>query len=237
MDHTIPEEEGELSYSLEEQFAIIEACLFAAGHPLTYERLADVLHITPAACEDTVEKLSVLYNNDSPFPRGILLVRFPDSCQLCTRESYAAEIKNALGIRRGGKLSQSLLEVLAIAAYNQPVTRAFIDTVRGVDSSYAVGALLEKNLLEACGRLDAPGRPSLYRTTTDFLRIFGLTDLDELPIVSVRGTSGEQLQIEPSDPDAIEQISMTDEAPDQPDAPADSADFSESPEESGSDPA
>ena len=130
-------------------------------------------------------------------PRGILLVTFPDSCQLCTREAYAAEIKTALGIRRGGKLSQSLLEVLAVVAYNQPTTRAFVDTVRGVDSSYAVSALLEKGLIEPCGKLDAPGRPTLYRTTTDFLRVFGIDSLMELPVVQVRGENGEKIDVSP----------------------------------------
>ena len=195
---------AEISYSQEEQFAIIEACLFAAGHPLTYSRLAEVLHISGAECKDTVEKLSVLYNNDGAFPRGVMLVRFPDSCQLCTKELYGLEIKEALGIRRGGKLSQSLLEVLAVIAYNQPVTRSYVDTVRGVDSGYAMNALLEKNLIEPCGRVDAPGRPTLYRTTTDFLRVFGLSELGELPIVKVRNDSGEPIEITAPDADLSE---------------------------------
>lgn len=185
---------NEVSYSFEERFAIIEACLFAAGHPLTYARLAGVIGTTPAEAEDTVEKMAVLYNNDS-IPRGVMLVRFPDSCQLCTKEMYGAQIKEALGIRRGGNLSQSLLEVLAIIAYNQPTTRTFVDTVRGVDSSYAMSALGEKNLIEQCGRLDAPGRPALYRTTNDFLRVFGLSELGELPSVKIRTDSGEVVEL------------------------------------------
>lgn len=193
------DERPEVSYTLDEQFAIIEACLFAAGHPLTYSRLAEVLHITPDECADTVEKFSVIYNSDGAFPRGVMLVRFPDSCQLCTKELYGLEIKEALGIRRGGKLSQSLLEVLAVIAYNQPVTRSYVDTVRGVDSGYAMNALLEKNLIEPCGRLDAPGRPTLYKTTMDFLRVFGLSELGDLPTVKVRSDSGEPIEITPSD--------------------------------------
>lgn len=186
-----------ITYTTDECFAIIEACLFAAGHPLTYSRLADVLHITPAECADIVEKMAVVYNNDE-LPRGIILVRFPDSCQLCTKEAYGAQIKTALGIRRGGNLSQSLLEVLAVIAYNQPTTRSFVDTVRGVDSNYAINALTEKNLIEPCGKLDAPGRPTLYRTTNDFLRVFGLSELGELPIVTLRSDSGEPLEISPN---------------------------------------
>ena len=130
-----------------EYHAILEACLYAAGHPLTYDKLAEAMQIPPSKCRTMVEKYKETYNDTSILPRGILLVTFPDSCQLCTREAYAAEIKTALGIRRGGKLSQSLLEVLAVVAYNQPTTRAFVDTVRGVDSSYAVSALLEKVLI------------------------------------------------------------------------------------------
>ena len=179
-----------------ERFAVIEACLFAAGHPLTYVRLGEVLGVSAAECADTVEKMAALYNNPE-FPRGVMLIRFPDSCQLCTREQYAEDIKLALGIRRGGRLSASLLEVLAVIAYNQPVTRTFVDTVRGVDSAYAVNALQEKNLIEPCGKLDAPGRPTLYRTTEDFLRVFGLGALDELPTVKLKTDSGDSVEITP----------------------------------------
>ena len=94
-------------------------------------------------------------------------------------------IKEALGIRKGGNLSASSLEVLAIIAYNEPVTRAFIDTVRKVDSAYVVNNLCEKNLIEACGRLDVPGRPNIYRTTPTFLRCFGIDSLEQLPYVDV----------------------------------------------------
>ncbi len=142
-----------------------------------------------------MEKFASVYNNDASFPRGILLVRYPDSCQLCTREQYGEEIKLALGIRRGGSLSQSLLEVLAVIAYNQPTTRAFVDTVRGVDSNYAVNMLTEKKMIEPCGRLETPGRPTLYRTTEDFLRVFGISTLEELPSVFVKSDTGETVEI------------------------------------------
>lgn len=187
--------EESISYSLDEMFAIIEACLFAAGHPLTYDKLAEVLKITRRECYDTVEKLSLLYNDTTYMPRGVILIRFPDSCQLCTKEEYGLQIKEALGIKRGGSLSQSLLEVLAVIAYNQPTTRAFVDTVRGVDSSYALGALLEKKMIEVCGKLDTPGHPSLYKTTDDFLRVFGLSDITSLPNVKVKSDTGETIEI------------------------------------------
>ncbi|MBR6676237.1 MAG: SMC-Scp complex subunit ScpB [Clostridia bacterium] len=209
MDNTnqLPLNDGP-NYSMEERFAIIEACLFAAGHPLTYERLADVLNLTVAECEDTVEKMVAVYNNDSPIPRGVMLVRFPESCQLCTQESYGDQIKIALGMKRGGNLSQSLLEVLAVIAYNQPTTRAFVDAVRGVDSSYAVGSLVEKDLIEQCGRLDAPGRPSLYRTTTKFLRVFGISELSELPTITLKNDNGEPVEITPTADPLTEQVEM-----------------------------
>lgn len=184
-------------YSTEEQFAVIEACLFAAGHPLTYDKLGAALGISAEYCRDLVEKFASIYNNDASFPRGIILVRFPDSCQLCTKEQYGEEIKLALGIRRGGNLSQSLLEVLAVIAYNQPATRAFVDTVRGVDSNYAVNALVEKKMIEPCGRLDTPGRPTLYRTTEDFLRVFGIASLEELPSVKLKSDTGEDIELTP----------------------------------------
>lgn len=183
---------------IEDKFAVIEACLFAAGHPLTYERLSLALGVSESYCRDLVEKLATVYNTDVPFPRGIILVRYPDSCQLCTRERYGEEIKLALGIRRGGALSQSLLEVLAIIAYNQPTTRAYVDAVRGVDSGYAVNALIEKKMIEQCGRLDTPGRPSLYRTTEDFLRVFGISSPAELPSVFIKNDKGESVEIAPS---------------------------------------
>ena len=106
---------------------------------------------------------------------------FPDTCQLCTKEQFAPYIREALGIRRGGNLSASSMEVLAIVAYNQPVTRTYIDTIRGVDSNYSVNSLIDKELIGAVGRLDAPGRPTLYGTTEKFLRVFGLSSIKDLP--------------------------------------------------------
>ena len=129
--------------------------------------------------------------NSAENDHGITLLSFEDSCQFCTKEQYAPYIREALGIRRGGNLSASSMEVLAIVAYNQPVTRAFIDTVRGVDSAYAVSSLLDKELIAATGRLDAPGRPMLYGTTEKFLRVFGINSLSELPEVGELPTLNE----------------------------------------------
>ena len=172
----------------------LEAVLFAAGHPVSYATLARVFNMTPTEIKRTVSDYSMKYNN-SEMPRGVLLLTYTDSCQLCTKEQYGEEIKTALGIRRGGNLSQSLLEVLAIIAYNQPATRTFVDTVRGVDSGYAVNMLTEKKLIEPCGRLETPGRPTLYRTTEDFLRVFGISSLEELPSVLLKSDTGETVEI------------------------------------------
>jgi segregation and condensation protein B len=110
-----------------------------------------------------------------------LLLCYPDSCQFATKEKFLPYIREALGIKRGGNLSNSTLEALAVVAYNQPVTRSYVDAVRGVDSSYAMTSLIDKGLIESLSRLDAPGRPMLYTTTEKFLRVFGLSSLDELP--------------------------------------------------------
>lgn len=174
---------------------IIEAVLFAAGYPVSYAKLGQVLGTTAGAVKHIVREYSEAYNADSDsLPRGIMLLCFEGTCQLCTREQYGTYIREALGIRRGGNLSQSSVETLAVIAYNEPVTRAFVDTVRGVDSSYAMSALSEKQLIEECGRLDVPGRPKLYRTTDNFLRVFGISSLDELPEVAVP-TAGIQEKI------------------------------------------
>ena len=139
--------------------------------------------------------------------RGLNLLLFPDTCQLSTKEQFAPYIREALGIRRGGNLSASSLEVLAIVAYNQPVTRSFIDQVRGVDSSYAVNALIDKALIESCGRLDAPGRPMLYATTDKFLRVFGLSSLEDLPATEIMLPPKEDAPILPED-DSQMQLSL-----------------------------
>ena len=176
---------------------IIEAILFAAGHPVSYNTIAKVLEITPGAAKKIVKDFAVEYNReDGMLPRGIILIVFENTCQLCTKEQFGQYVRDALGIRRGGNLSQSSIETLAVIAYNEPVTRAFIDTVRGVDSSYAVANLREKELIATCGRLDVPGRPRLYKTTDNFLRVFGISSLEELPDVPVPTSDMKQLSIE-----------------------------------------
>lgn len=168
--------EGFLDSKLPEIMAAVEAILFAAGYPVAYRKLAEVIGLPEGDLRILLSHMAEGYDT-----RGIQLLLFPDSCQLCTKETYAPYVREALGIRRGGNLSASSMEVLAVIAYNQPVTRAYVDTIRGVDSSYAVSSLLDKGLIEATGRLEAPGRPMLYGTTDKFLRVFGLNHLSELP--------------------------------------------------------
>lgn len=170
---------GDRLAGVRETEAALEAILFAAGHPVEYTKIGDALGIAPRDVRTLAEHM-----RDTKYSApgsGLHMLTFAESCQLCTREDFLPQIREALGIRRGGNLSPSSLEVLAVVAYNQPVTRAFIDTVRGVDSAYAVGSLIDRDLICQTGRLDAPGRPMLLGTTDKFLRVFGLSDLSELP--------------------------------------------------------
>ena len=156
----------------------IQAILFAAGEPYEKERLAKLLEIDRQTLEQLVERINEWYE-DTPF----ILLELDQCYQMATRAEYAQVIRQALEVKNNTPLSQAALEVLAIVAYFQPVTRAYIDQVRGVDSAYTVTTLLERGLIEACGKLDAPGRPSLYRTSALFLRTLGMQSLDELPVL------------------------------------------------------
>lgn len=168
----------------------IEAILFAAGHPVTYEQLAKTFELPLWELREIVDEYAAKYNA-SDVPRGVTFITFDTCCQLCTKPEYIAPIRTALGIRKnGGTLSASTIEALTIVAYQQPVTRAYIDAVRNADSTYAVTNLLDRGLIEPKGRKDAPGRPILYGTTSAFLRCFGLKSLDDLP-----GSEGEAQNI------------------------------------------
>ena len=158
--------------------AALEAILFAAGEPVGVERLCLTLELDKTTVEALCQRLADRYSYER---RGLRLVRMDTSYQLCSAPEYAPLIRKAFESRKPAKLSQPALEVLSIIAYYQPVTRAYIDQVRGVDSSYTVGLLLERELIEEAGRLAVPGRPIQYRTTKNFLRSFGLSSLEELP--------------------------------------------------------
>ena len=179
-----------------ELLSAFEAVLFASGEPMSIERFAQVFEITPDEVIKIMEELSKkLEKNES----GLHIVRLENMYQLATKKEFSAYIKRAFDIRRKTPLSPAALEVLAVVAYNQPVTKSFIEQVRGVDCSGVVTTLIEKGLLEERGRLELPGKPLLYGTTKNFLRCFSLSDLSELPPLPQKEQDttdlGEQLQI------------------------------------------
>ena len=157
---------------------ICEAILFAAGEPVETERLSFAAEADPDEVRAAMKELMDLYAFER---RGIRILRLEDSWQMCSQNDLAPWVTRALETRKPPKLSASQLETLTIIAYYQPTTKAFVEKLRGVDSAYSVSALLNKKLIEENGRLEAPGRPILYRTTSDFLRTFGLESLADLP--------------------------------------------------------
>ena len=173
--------------------ASIEAVLFAAGDPVPAARIALVLGVDTNVVFDEAKSLADEYSFSQ---RGIRLVRMGDDLQLCSAPEYAQTITQALERRKPPKLSPSALEALAVCAYFQPVTRAYVDQVRGVDSSYTMGLLLERGLIEPCGKLEVTGRPTIYKTSELFLRTMGISDLTELPkLPDMSGSEGgEQLR-------------------------------------------
>lgn len=178
-----------VSLSGDEAKKVLEAVLFAAGHAVTYKKLSEVMNIDESDVKLLVSEYQKEY--DSALPRGIQLLTLGNACQLVTKEDYADYIRAALGIKEGGNLSKSSMETLAVIAYNQPVTKTYVDQVRGSDSAYAVNSLLDRGLIECLGRLDVPGKPRLYGTTVTFLRSFGLSSIEELPPLEL--SAGENL--------------------------------------------
>ncbi len=171
--------------------AAIEAVLFACGEPIELDKLAAAVEIEQDTAERIIERLNNRYKEQKS---AFVIGKLGDSFQMMTRPELARYIKSAMETRRQAPLTQAALEVLAIVAYNQPITRAFVDQVRGVDSSGVVRSLVERDLLEEHGRLnDVPGRPIAYRTTENFLRCFGFSSLDELPPIP---GSTDQLNLE-----------------------------------------
>ena len=163
---------------LSEIHAAIEAILFAVGDPLPLARLAEVLEEETETVERAVSELMDEYQFSR---RGLRIVRLEESYQMTSAPEYAPPIRAIMEKRAPDKLSPAALETLTVVAYFQPVTKAYIEQVRGVDSAYTLGLLLDREMVEECGRLDMPGRPILYRTTQSFLRSFGLESLEDLP--------------------------------------------------------
>ncbi len=158
--------------------ACIEAMLFAAGEPVEADKMAQVLTLKP---EEVIKIVSALQNEYLSRESGLRILKLGDCYQMCSGKEYIEDIRALLELKKNTPLSQAALEVLAIVAYNQPVTKAFIEQVRGVDCSGVLRSLSEKVLIEEKGRLDLPGRPLLYGTTENFLRCFGLESLEDLP--------------------------------------------------------
>ena len=158
--------------------AAVEAVIFASGEPISLGRIAEAVGIDEDNCEFWIKNISVRYSEPCC---GLEIVHLDGSYQICSKSEFYEEIKTALKLRSNAVLSDVAMEALAIIAYNQPVTRSFLEDVRGVDCSYIVGSLCEKRLIEEKGRLDIPGRPLLYGTTDNFLRCFNISSLDELP--------------------------------------------------------
>ena len=176
------------SMDMREIESAMEGILFASGEPVHVDRLCTALELDRATAEQVLQRLMDYYAYER---RGIRLLRMEDSWQLCSAPDYAEVIRRAFEIRKPAKLSQPALEVLTIIAYYQPTTRAYVDQIRGVDSAYTIGLLLERRLIEECGRLQVPGRPHLYRTTKQFLRAFHLTSLEDLPEMPDLGGEGQ----------------------------------------------
>lgn len=167
-----------MTLEMKELEAAVEGILFASGEPVHIDRICLALDIDRRSAEQVLRRLGDYYSYER---RGMRLLQMEDTWQLCSAPDYADIIRRAFEIRKSAKLSQPALEVLSIIAYYQPTTRAYVDQVRGVDSAYTVGLLLDRKLIEECGRLQVPGRPRLYRTTKNFLRAFHLTSLEDLP--------------------------------------------------------
>ena len=163
---------------LESKVSAAEAVLFACGEPIEAQKLAEAVGAEPQIIDKLVVMLNDRYNS---MGSALTVLKLDGSYQLSTRKEYAENIKTALEARKAAALTSAAMETLTIVAYNQPVTKGFVEDVRGVDSSSIINSLVEKELLEEAGRLDVPGRPVLYRTTPNFLRCFQISSLQELP--------------------------------------------------------
>lgn len=157
---------------------ILEAVLFAVGEPIEITRLSQALGVEIVLLGEVLEILKEKYEDENS---GLCLLRLDDKYQLCTKQQYADSIRSVIEVKKNTPLSQAAFEVLAIVAYNQPVTKSFIEQIRGVDCSAVISNLCQKSLIEEKGRLELPGRPLIYGTTPEFLRCFCISSLSELP--------------------------------------------------------
>ena len=163
---------------IKDKLGAIEAILFASGEPIELLRLAEAAEVDMETLRSIITLLNERYDDCGS---GICIKKLDNCYQMCTREKFASNITTALETKRSAPLSNAAMEALTIIAYNQPVSKGFVENVRGIDSSSVVNNLVEKGLVEEAGRLDVPGKPIVYRTTSVFLRSFGLSSLSELP--------------------------------------------------------
>lgn len=171
----------------------VEAILFAAGDPVGAQRMAQAIGVGTDQVEAALKTLMDAYSFQR---RGMRIIQLEDAYQMVSAQDMSDVITRALETRKPPKLSASALETLTVIAYYQPTTKAFVEQIRGVDSSYTISALLNKKLIEEQGRLSVPGRPILYGTTPDFLRTFGIASLDDLPEVDLPKAQAQQVEMQ-----------------------------------------
>jgi len=162
----------------DEIFGAVEAILFASGTPVEIEKITAALELDTATVNSSIDELIKIYSSNE---KGIKIIRLNKSVQMVTNKQYGPYVRKVMDMKKNTPLSQAAMEVLAVVAYNQPVTKAFVEQVRGVDCSGVIGSLCQKGLIEEKGRLELPGRPLLYGTTDHFLRCFSIETLDGLP--------------------------------------------------------
>lgn len=187
--------------------AAIEAILFSSGEPVETEKIAQALEVETDTVHKLVDNLSIQYDDRQS---GLQIIKLGDKYQMITRSDFSDYVRSVLEVKKNAPLSQAAFEVLAVVAYNQPVTKAFVEQVRGVDCSGVVNTLCQKGLLEEKGRLDLPGRPLLYGTTDEFLRCFSVSSLDELPSLPHEGKTEENDEEETGDDIVDDDISVQD---------------------------
>lgn len=185
--------------------AAIEAILFANGSSVEPSRIATALEISESEARDRLEELENEYQKAQ---RGITIIKLGKSYQMVTVKEYAPYIRTVMDLRRNTPLSQAALEVLSVIAYNQPVTKSFVEQIRGVDCSGVIGSLTAKDLIEEKGRLELPGRPLLYGTTENFLRCFNISSIEELPPLPEDDAPAEDEDVQLTVEEAIEQATQ-----------------------------
>ncbi len=188
--------------NINDMVSCCEAILFASGEPVDKKRICEALEIDSKELDKI---MTMLRDRMEASGSGLKLLKLEDSFQLCTKEKYVDIIRTVMDLKRRVPLSNAAMEVLAVVAYNQPVTKSYIEQVRGVDCTGVVSSLVEKGLLEEKGRLELPGLPLIYGTTEQFLRCFSLSSIDDLPEVPddlVSGDIGSQLSLDGLEKDA-----------------------------------